>query len=427
MSIAFLLTGVLGAVLPLLTAQSPASDQHQHVMTGMQHPNQEMQVERQGSGTAWLPPATPMYAIHWQRGAWALMAHGNVFVQFLHESGDRGHDQGGSINWLMGMARRPVGRGRLTLRGMVSLEPWTIGGCGYPDLLASGERCEGETIHDLQHPHDLLMEIAGAYDAPLAGSTRWQIYGGPVGEPALGPVAYPHRLSSMPNPMAPISHHWLDSTHITFGVITGGVYGLRWKTEASAFNGREPDEHRANIDFGALDSFAGRVWFVPTPQFAFQLSAGRLTEAEASAPRGPRGDVTRTTASMTYHSTWATTLAWGRNAEAGHATNALLIETNYTPRDRDSWFGRFEAVGKTGHDLAIDSGGETFETYAVAKLQGGYTRYLREWKGLNPGIGGSVSASFVPASLQEIYGSRVNAGAAVFFTLRPRTMVLVQE
>jgi len=366
MSRASLLTVVLVALLPqLLSAQAPGTDQHQH-----QHADHEMEVERQGSGTAWLPPATPMYAIHWQRGAWTLLAHGNVFVQFLHESGDRGRDQGGSINWLMGMARRPAGRGRLTLRGMVSLEPWTIAGCGYPDLLASGERCDGETIHDLQHPHDLLMEIAAACDAPLAGSTRWHIYGGPVREPALGPVAYPHRLSSMPNPVAPISHHWLDSTHLAFGVITGGVYGLRWKTEASAFNGREPDAHRANIDFGALDSFAGRVWFVPTPRFAFELSAGRLTEAEASVTGGPRGDVTRTTASMTYHSAWATTLAWGRNAETGHATNALLIETNYTPEDRDSWFGRFEAVGKTGHDLAIDSGGETFETYAVAKLRG---------------------------------------------------------
>jgi hypothetical protein len=243
-------------------------------------------------------------------------------------------------------------------------------------------------------------------------------------------VAFPHRLSAMPNPVTPITHHWLDSTHVTFGVITGGVYGLRWKTEASIFNGREPDEHRADIDFGALDSFAGRVWFVPTSRVAFQFSAGRLTEAEASAPGGPRADVTRTTASVTYHhapgSIWATTLAWGRNAEMEQATNGLLIETNYTPRSRDSWFGRFEAVGKTGHDLAIESV-DGFETYAVAKLQGGYTRYLREWKGLNPGIGGSVSASFVPAGLETVYGSRVNVGAAVFFTLRPAAMVIVTE
>ena len=428
------LTRVVSVALLLYACCTPcayAQHQHEQVMPDMpgQHADHEMEVERQGSGTAWLPPATPMFALHWQRGTWALMAHGNVFVQFLDESGERGDNQAGSINWIMGMARRPVGAGRVTLRGMMSLEPWTIGGCGYPDLLASGEQCNGETIHDLQHPHDLLMEISGTYDAPLHGGLRWQIYGGPAGEPALGPVAFPHRLSAMPNPIAPISHHWLDSTHVTFGVITGGVYGDRWKAETSAFNGREPDEHRANIDFGALDSFAGRVWFVPTPRFAVQVSAGRLTEAEASGPGLPRANVTRTTASMTYHGpgVWATTLAWGQNAEEGHTTNALLIETNYTQGDRNSWFGRFETVGKTGHDLAIESARETADTYAIAKLQGGYARYLREWKRLRPGFGASLSASFVPASLETIYGSRVNTGVAVFFTLRPAAMVMVME
>jgi hypothetical protein len=156
-----------------------------------------------------------------------------------------------------------------------------------------------------------------------------------------------------------------------------------------------------------------------------------LREAEASAPGGPRADVTRTTASMTYHhwpgSIWATTLAWGRNVEEGHATNALLIETNFTPGNRNSWFGRFETVGKTGHDLAIESAEETSDTYAVAKLQGGYTRYLREWKGWTPGIGGAVSASVVPSSLETVYGGGMNAGAAVFFTLHPAAMVLVRE
>src|SRR5258705_6328145 len=138
----------------------------------------------------------------------------------------------------MGMAERNVARGHLGLRGMVSLEPWTIRGCGYPDLLASGEQCGGGTIHDRQHPHDLAMEFAATYDALIHGDLRWQVYGGPAAEPALGPVAYPHRVSAMPNPIAPVTHHWLDSTHVSFGVVTGGVYGKRWKAESSAFNGR---------------------------------------------------------------------------------------------------------------------------------------------------------------------------------------------
>jgi hypothetical protein len=355
------------------------------------------------------------------------MAHENAFIQFLDESGDRGDDQFGSINWLMGMAQHKVGNGRVLFRGMFSAEPWTIGGCGYPDLLASGEQCKGEKIHDRQHPHDLMMELSARYDAPLRGPVRWQVYGGPVGEPALGPVAYPHRISAMPNPLAPITHHWMDSTHITFGVITGGAYGQRWKAEGSVFNGREPDEDRADFDFGALDSFSGRLWFLPTSKMALQFSGGKLTEAEAAESGGTRVDITRTTASATYHTAirengiWATTLGWGRNAESGHGSNGVLIETSLTLQDRDSWFGRFEAVGKTAHDLGL---AESDEAFTVAKLQGGYTWYLTTWRGLKPGVGGTLSAAFVPEGLKTAYGSRVNLGFGVFLTLRPATMMM---
>jgi hypothetical protein len=379
---------------------------------------------REGSGTAWLPDASPMYAVHRQLGAWALMGHSNGFTQFLYDAGDRGSDQLGSINWAMGMAHRPVRGGRLGLRGMVSLEPWTIRGCGYPDLLATGERCDGRPIHDRQHQHDLFMEIAALYDRPLAGSVRWQVYGGPAAEPTLGPVAYPHRISAMPNLLAPIGHHWLDATHITFGVVTGGVYGRRWKAEASVFNGREPDEERTDFDLAALDSLSGRVWFLPTANLAFQVSAGQLTEAEPSDEGGARTDVTRVTASATYHrafregSIWASTVAWGRNSEHEDASHALLLETNLTFDERDTWFGRVEIVGKSAHDLVVPGEG----TFTVGKLQGGYIRHLRSWIGLRPGVGVSASAGMVPGSLKAVYGRRLSAGFGVFATLRPAAM-----
>jgi hypothetical protein len=429
---------IAAVLVPRIAAQTPATTQHQHDAQapaqepvthqhGMNmpgdHADHEMQIEREGSGTAWLPVDTPMYALHARRGPWLLMVHENAFVQFLHESGDRGDDQFGSINWFMGMAHRDVGPGRLVLRGMFSAEPWTIRGCGYPDLLASGEQCKGEQIHDRQHPHDFPMEISGEYDAPLSESVRWQVYGGPAAEPALGPVGYPHRVSAMPNPIAPMSHHWLDSTHITFGVISGGVYGRRWKAEGSIFNGREPDEYRTGIDVGALDSVSGRVWFLPSSALALQFSAGTLTEAEAARHGESRADVSRVTASATYHarpvedSIWATTAAWGRNEEHGRGSNAFLVETSLTAHDRDCWFGRFEAVSKTAHDLALDGFGE--DAFVVAKLQGGYTRYTRAWNGLKPGIGAALSAGFVPRRLEPAYGHRVNTGIAVFVTLRP--------
>jgi YHS domain-containing protein len=422
----------LNAVPVRAQSQPPTAEQHQHPAAT---PDQEqeglgMQMARDASGTAWLPDTTPMYAIHRQRGPWQFMVHENAFVQFLDDSGNRGHDQFGSINWMMGMAQRNLGKGRVIFRGMFSAEPSTIRGCGYPDLLASGERCKGEQIHDQQHPHDLAMEISAEYDAPLKGLTRWQVYAAPAGEPALGPVAYPHRVSAMPNPLAPISHHWLDATHITFGVLTAGLYGNRWKAEGSVFNGREPDEKRTNLDFGPLDSASGRVWFLPTPKWALQVSVGRLSEAEPSENAGPGINVTRATASATYHTTfrensiWASTLAWGRNAEPNHASNAMLLETNLTFNDRDTWFGRFEVVSKSAHDLAVD---ESLDAFTVAKLQGGYTRYLKAWNGLQPGLGASVSAGVVPERLQAVYSRRVNVGFGVFLTLRPRAMMMMHS
>jgi hypothetical protein len=399
--------------------------EQQHDMQHMQMGDDQsmaMAPAREGSGTSWLPDETPIYAIHSQAGRWTLMTHGNAFLQYLHEGGDRGSDQGGGINWFMGMADRNIGAGHLGLRGMISLEPWTIRGCGYPDLLASGELCNGEAIHDRQHPHDLFMELAATYDRPLAATVRWQIYGGPVGEPALGPTAFPHRISATPSPMAPISHHWLDSTHITYGVVTGGVYGRRWKAETSVFNGREPDEDRTNFDFGALDSWSGRVWYLPTNRWALQVSAGHLKEAEAGHDGGPRIDVDRVTVSATYHhqltetSIWASTMGWGRNKEPENsATDAFLAETNLTLHDRDAFFGRLELSGKSAHDLAIES----TDVFTVAKLQAGYTRYLDSWKGLKPGAGLDVSAGIVPPSLESVYGGRVNLGVAVYLTVRP--------
>jgi len=412
-------------------AQSPAApDQHQHGaadqpahdMSQMEHG--DVLSSREGSGTSWLPDETPMYAFHSEAGGWMVMTHGNAFVQYLHETGDRGSHQLGSVNWLMAAGARPLGTSRVTVRGMVSLEPFTIAGCGYPDLLASGEVCRGQSIHDRQHPHDLFMELAAAYERDLTRGLRLQVYGGPAGEPALGPVAFPHRISAMVNPLAPLTHHWLDATHITYGVVTAGVFTTRWKAEASVFNGREPDENRTGFDFGAMDSISARVSFAPAREWAIQASASHLNEAEAGHAGEPRTDVTRVTASAIYHRRlgpgrmWASTIAWGRNDERDRsATDALLTETSVTIDQRDVWFGRFELADKSAHDLDVP-GGER-ETFATAKLQVGYTRYLAEWNGLQPGYGAEISAGFVPESLSPIYGRQFNPGFAIYVTLRP--------
>lgn len=382
---------------------------------------------REGSGTSWLPDASPMHAVHGRAGAWELMLHGNLHVHYLDDGGDRGFEQFGATNWIMGMARRPAGGGDLTLRAMLSVDPFTVRECGYPDLLATGESCDSEPLHDRQHPHDLFMELAGVHERALTDGLALQLYGGPVGEPALGPVAYPHRVSSFPNPLAPIGHHWLDSTHIAFGVVTIGIYGRRWKAEGSLFNGREPDSERYDFDLDAPDSYAGRFWLLPSDRWAVQVSAGRLNEAEVHEVDGPRIDVSRVTASATYHrpltqtGIWATTIAWGRNREGGEATGAFLAETSLSLRDRDVIYARLEVAEKTGGDLVLPEDLEE-ESFTVGKLGLGYVRMLGPVGGLVPGLGAGVTVSRVPDDLESFYGSTTPTGVQLFVRLRPSSM-----
>jgi hypothetical protein len=420
--------------LPAPAPDSTAAAQHQHQVAAA-----TLFPTREASGTAWLPDATPMYGFHYQARGWEAMLHGNVFLQLLHEAAPehRGATQTGSINWLMAMARRPVGRGAFGVRSMVSFEPWTIAGCGYPNLLATGEACDGDTIHDKQHPHDFFMELAAEIQQPLTGALRWHLYGGLAGEPALGPPGFPHRISAMPNPLSPIGHHWLDATHITFGVVTTGVSTERWRVEGSVFNGREPDERRYDLDLGRLDSVAGRVWYLPTDALALQVSAGYLSD-EHRHPGGPSIDTRRATASATYHRRgsgrlWATTLAWGANRELGVTTHALTLESAVSADDGQTWFGRLELNGKPSEDLHVHElthfheGFGLLESSAVltvGKLQAGYTRYFTARGGWSPGVGASLSAVFVPETLKPRYG--LGVGAGVFLTLRPAGHAMVQ-
>ena len=365
------------------------------------------------------PPADEHAEHHLEAGAWTLTLHGNLFVQYIQEWAPihRGAHQLGSINWFMATARRPAASGHASARVMLSLEPWTIPGCGYPDLLASGELCEGDGLHDRQHPHDLFMELAGQYERPLARGLTWRLYAGLAGEPALGPPAFPHRASAASNPVAPISHHWLDATHISFGVVTAGLSGQRWLLEASAFNGREPDESRGGLDLAPLDSVSGRVTFRPHSTLAVQMSAGRLESAEQEFANGPRYDITRVTASASYtRGRAAGTLAWGANTERGQRTHAGLAEANMTLNNGAAVFGRAELNSKPSHSLHIHE--QPAAILTVGKLQGGYVHYARARRFLQMGLGASASAAFVPPSIQPNYGG-VGLGLAVFAHVRP--------
>lgn len=373
---------------------------------------------RDASGTAWAPDATPMSGVRIERGPWHLL-HGAAFMQQIAGTGERGARQFGSVNWLMGMAERPAGRGQFTARVMTSVEWLTVGRCGYPNLLQTGETCRGLALHDRQHPHDVFMELVASYRRPLGNRVALEIYGGPAAEPALGPVAYPHRASALPNLFSPISHHWLDATHVTFGVATAGLYGRRWKVEASAFNGREPDDVRYDLDLGPLDSGSTRVWWMPSDRWAIQISTGRLV-GDAHGAEQARA-VTRTTASITYHRRrlagrwWAGTLAWGVNREHDAAADALLAEVAVATSDVDTWFVRGELAEKTAEELAIPGG---VTSLTVAKAQVGYTRQFARRARTQFGVGASIGLGVVPAAVETRYGRRTPIDGAVFLSMR---------
>lgn len=406
---------------------------------------------RDASGTAWLPDETLVLGHHAAAAGWELMLHENLFLHYIDETGDRGGRHFGSINWVMGMARRELGGGRLGFRGMVSLEPLTVGKCGYPNLLQTGELCNGRPIVNGQHPHDLVMEVAATWERGLSRSVGLQLYAAAAGEPALGPVAFPHRPSAMPNPVAPISHHWIDASHISFGVVTAALYGRRWKLEGSAFNGREPDEDRYGFDLDPLDSYSGRLTVMPGDRWALQVSAGQLTNAHvhvgiptpgrrlcpAAGACHPIGqiadaelDVVRGTASIIHHRPlgrsghWDTTLAYGRNYEDGHReTQAFLAETSIDPGGLYAVFARGEVVEKSDHDLAIPLGADVdvYEetVFTIGKVTAGLMARLPAIGGLSPGLGVGASVSQLPDELEDTYGTGRPVGWFTFLRLSP--------
>jgi hypothetical protein len=301
------------------------------------------------------------------------------------------------------MAQRP-GEGTLGLRGMVSADP-LMGKRGYPLLLQTGESANGQPLIDRQHPHDLFMELAASYRHPLSERSSAFVYAGLPGEPALGPPAFMHRFSGEDNPEAPISHHWLDSTHITYGVVTLGYVYDRFKIEGSAFRGREPDENRYDIETGKLDSASLRLSYNPTKDWALQVSRGRIKSPEELHSDV---DIDRTTASVIYHRPFGaadtqTTFAWGRNAPShGNATNALLLESALRLSRSHTFFARAERMDK--NELFPDGDPRAEEDFRVGKLSVGYIYDLPREGHLRIGVGGLVSRYRLPGALAPVYG-----------------------
>jgi hypothetical protein len=353
---------------------------------------------------------------------WALMHDGVIYGLFNHQGGPRGGDELKAPNWWMGMASRRAGRGRLTLTGMFSLDPATAGKAGYGEIFQVGEALDGRPLIDRQHPHDLFMQLAAVWRVPLSDGTGLTLAGGPVGEPALGPIAFMHRASSENIPLATLSHHTFDSTHIAFGVVTAALDRGPWTFETSLFNAREPDEDRWGFDFGRMDSVAGRVWFRPTATWALQVSTGHLVEPEELEP----GNVQRTTGSASwFHDAergdfTALTIGYGLNGAHESKRHATFAEATRHVGG-NSWSLRAELL-QVETDVLIDDripdlhGGPAHQDPLGALTVGGAHEIVR-WKNVEASIGGNVTLYAVPSALQPTHG-RHPVSFQVFLRLR---------
>jgi hypothetical protein len=395
-----------------------------HHMAGMDmgnHPmshaySKNLPMNRNGSGTAWQPDQTPMYMWMQHKGPWMLMYHGAAFGRYTSQNfnhdGARGQRSAvDGPNWFMTMAQRNVGtRGLLNLSLMMSLDPLTETRGGYPLLFQTGESYKGQPLIDKQHPHDLFSGLSVAYTYAVSKDIDLTAYLGYPGEPAVGPTAFMHRISAMPNPDAPLSHHWTDATHITYGVATLGVRYKQFKLEGSNFTGREPDQYRYDFDKPRADSWAGRLNWNPTSELALQVSHAFIKSPENLHPDE---NVRRTTASVLHSRSWgerhyiASALVWGLNQGHGHhAEHAVLAETNLT-LGRPTFYGRYEFVQKGTEELGYYVPGPAdepldmlFNIHALT-LGSSYRLASLGARGPELSVGGQITGYVIPETLQN--------------------------
>lgn len=411
----------------------------------------EAELQHTTSGTSIAPASTPTPMLMSRRGDWMLMLHGNVFITDTQQSGPRGEDKFFSTNWIMPMAQRqlgPNGRyGQLTLRAMFSLEPATVTSRQYPLLFQQGETAFGKPIIDGQHPHDFFMEVGALYDIKLSKRTLVSLYAAPIGDPAIGPIAYPHRSSASENPLAALGHHQQDSTHIAFNVLTGG-FTWRWlRFEESGFHGGEPSEQRWGFQPSpnghAIDSYSSRITFSPAANWTSQYSIAHIASPEALYPGE---DQQRQTASIMYnrpigihHNTtsmpgmdmstpatgnWSTTLLWGRTRSLHDdgKENSYLLESLLQFRTRNYIWTRIENAGRSNELLLAP--GESLPTHFeespighVASYSFGYDRDFKLGPHLLAAPGAQFTTYTTPRALVSTYGEHPY-GVAFFVRFR---------
>ena len=379
---------------------------------------------RDASGTSWQPDASEHAGLHGSAGAWMLMGHARLNAIEDWQQGPRGDRETYLSGMLMGVARRAVhddgdgGGDLLQLRAMFSPDPFN-GKRGLPLLLQTGETADGQTpLVDRQHPHDLVMELSASYAHALTARDSIYLYAGLPGEPAFGPPAFMHRQSIADSPEPPISHHWLDSTHIVFGVVTAGVVHEGWKLEVSRFRGREPDQYRFNIETGPLDSTAARLSWNPARALALQVSWADVMHPEQLRPDENQRKWSASaivTKALPESHWWSTTVAWGRRSAESGWLDAVAVESALNAGRSWTLFARGERID---NDELPPLGGVAGMPYTVGKVSVGAVHDFPYSGHIRFGVGGLFALNFVPAALESAYGGRTPKGVMLFLRLK---------
>ncbi|NJC41937.1 hypothetical protein GGQ87_002232 [Brevundimonas alba] len=410
-----------GHHMPADSAVQPTPDDphqgHAMSMDGDAHPMTSplgnWPMSRDASGTSWQPDLSEHGGVHGRRGDWSFMGHVQLNLTHDWQNGPRGDETTFVSGMIMGAARRDFADGStLNLRAMVSPDP-LMGREGYPLLLAAGETADGMTpLVDRQHPHELVMELSASYARRLSEKDSVFAYVGLPGEPAFGPPAFMHRMSAMDSPEAPITHHWLDSTHIVFGVATLGWAHDGFKVEASSFRGREPDEDRYDIEAPELDSWSVRASWNPAPEWSLQVS---YADVKAPEQLEPDEDERKWSASAIHtrrlgdQGWWSSTLAWGRKTnDHDESKDAWLLETAVSPNDRWTVFARAERIDTD--ELLAGPGGGHGDLYTVSKASIGAIHDWRLSEHVRFGVGALYSLNRVPGDLEPAYGGDPDGG-----------------
>jgi hypothetical protein len=341
---------------------------------------------------------------------WQWSAEANVFGGYNYQYRKfTDFDAIESQNWLMTQLSKSLSNAsHLRMDAMFSFEAFTLKDIGSPQVFQTGETFNGAPLIDYQHPHDLFMNLGAEFTRSIGASTL-VVQGYLVGPAPIGPPVFMHRPSAAENPQAPLSHHNLDATHITPGVVAAGIERAGFSFEAGAFHGREPDEDRLDLDTAALDSYSVRVSWADGP-WAMQVSGADLKTPETTSPY----DATRITASVSYfkgdaNRSMAWLAAFGQNREVFGNLEAYLFEGTWRVV-RNAFYMRAETVDKDILDAGFHPIGtsHTHRESEVTAFTGGYVRDVAAPAWGTFGVGGDITGYIVPDNLKESYGAPVS-------------------